>query len=122
MMMWPNLNTLDIANNPIGDEGITHLTQSPNTALTTIDLYNTNITDEGVALLLTAPWIAQLNTLNLAHNTITNKSAQAIAQCEALRHIKTIELYKTHIDGDGIAALQASPHLSHLFKYTNSFQ
>lgn len=86
---FPNLVSLTLDDNQIGDEGVEHLLQ--------------------------APWIGQLQKLAVVSDRLTDATASAIARAP-LASLKTLDLRSNRLTGEGARKLSASGtlHLTNL--------
>jgi uncharacterized protein (TIGR02996 family) len=82
--------------------------------LRTLLLNSNDMGDGGLRVLLRAPLVARLESLSLAENAISDMGARAIAECAALKGLKRLELGQNPITDAGAQTLLGSPHLGRL--------
>jgi uncharacterized protein (TIGR02996 family) len=70
--------------------------------------------------LLTSPYLAHLEALDLTHARFGDAGAFALAACPHLRNLSVLVLDRTGIGDDGLTALAASPTLARLTMLTLS--
>jgi uncharacterized protein (TIGR02996 family) len=73
------------------------------------------LVDDGhVRQLAGSPYLGNLTTLNLAHNSIHDLGVEALAGCPGLARLACLDLTRVRISDVGARALAASPHLTRL--------
>jgi uncharacterized protein (TIGR02996 family) len=138
-----HLRALDLAENPIGTEGITELAATSFLApvelldlhgcrigpggaaalgvassqawrLTRLVLWDNQIGPGGASQLAASSCVARLNDLDLAYNNIGDEGAQALADSLHLTNLRVLDLRSNRIGDRGAEALAYSPYLTGL--------
>ena len=113
------VHTLLLEGCGLGDEGVQVLASSPHlNGLERLDLSSNGIEEDGVRALLGAPaQLPNLRSLTLAENPLALKGAEALAQCEGLSRLESLNLnHCTLYRYEGMRALASSPHVRNLRK------
>jgi uncharacterized protein (TIGR02996 family) len=108
------LTFLLLSAGPIGDEGLAALAGGPSlSGLRTLWLAGHRIGPEGARALAATTHLTHLDTLHLDRNSLGPEGARALANAP-LRELTRLELGWCNLDGEGAAALAASPVLAGL--------
>lgn len=106
------LQSLELADNELGDDGIERLATSRFAALRHLDLTGNAINDDGLAALAEGAVLESIESLRLGRNEFEARGGSALASSEQLRHLRALEI---DLDPDeGVLALLGSPHLDRL--------
>ncbi len=102
---FPHLSILNIANNPIGDEGARFIGRlSANRRLVELNIRNTDMGDAGIRFLQTMQLQRSLTDLNVSHNpAIGSEGLKDIAH--GYRNLESLNLESLNIQPDGYAAV-----------------
>ncbi|EFC43269.1 leucine rich repeat family protein [Naegleria gruberi] len=104
-----NLKFLLIGSNPLGDEGVYALVNSPYiTKLLDLDLFSVGLTDEGVKSIVQSNNLIHLEKLFLASNNITDIGAELLAVASNLKKLKGLHFTNNPITQVGKDALTNS--------------
>jgi len=76
---WPNLKTLDISANPIGDEGAEILTSAKWPLLEELNLWKTRVADKGIESMVVKSNWPNLSKLHLSVNPVGDKGLEILA-------------------------------------------
>lgn len=110
-----SLRTLDLSQNPIGDEGVEALARgAPLGLLDALSLRGVGLTDRGLARLASARWAP--SSLSLGDNAIGDEGARALAASPACARLRRLDLAGNGLTDEGVEALAASPYLRGLEK------
>lgn len=109
---FPELRTLDLTGNPLGEEGVTALASGSGLGnLRELCLQQTGIDDAGARALARSKLLEHVRVLSLRSNKITDAGARVLAESPALRNLSQLNLNKNKIGADGKKALETSKHL-----------
>jgi Leucine-rich repeat (LRR) protein len=109
----PNrLLTLDLAYNQIGREGAIKLVDNFDT-LTYLDIGENNIDSEGITHIANSEHLVNLKTLNLQGNEIGDEGCIELANC-SFNKITALDISHNFINERGIEALPKGESLKHL--------
>jgi hypothetical protein len=138
---WPNLHTLNLADNSfpvsswqefarsktfpqltrlkldgtdMSDGRMAALAAANGLRLTMLDLGSCAIGNEGVRALVTAPWIGSLRWLDLSSNSLGRSAVTVIAGCRKLTELKHLDLCLNEIGATGLKAIAGNPTLRNL--------
>ena len=106
----PQLRSLSFFNCGLSSSNIEQLCSLPNAHLNTLDLTNNVIGDDGVEILLSSKLINQLEDLDLAGCDITDRGARLIARSRAAAAIPTLRLTSNDFGLDAYLHLANSPY------------
>ena len=101
LSVFPNLQTLHLHHNEIGDTGVANLQRLGN--LTTLDLFDTRVTDAGLVHL--AEWMPFLQWVDLNDTKVTDAGLQHL---KGLKHLRRLDVRKTNVTEAGVADLRRS--------------
>ena len=107
------VQTLALADNPIGDEGAKAIATGNFPELVDLFLNDCQIGAGGVAALMNAPFVGNLLRLSLSDNPISNAGAKAIAGGK-LRKLAALDLWDADIGDEGAMALADAKYFSSL--------
>lgn len=110
---FTQLQTLNLRGNQIGDDAAIALAHNPHLhTLTHLDLGICWLTDVGVQAIANSPYIKSLESLNLTLNEITEESIHAIATSQSLSQLRTLHLFGCEISTEAQKQLKQSTTLS----------
>jgi len=113
--MMPNLTSLDLQLNDIGDAGAQAIAGSPHLArLTSLNLRDNEIGAAGAQAIAGSSHLARLTSLNLEYNMIHAAGAQAIAASANMQHLTSLNLQAAAIGAAGAQAIAGSTNMKHL--------
>jgi hypothetical protein len=107
-----DLAALDLSNSYIEDEGATSLVAVDFPALRRLRISCCKIQAKGARALARAPWLANLERLDLHGNSLARGTAELLAA--PLTSLRWLDLSGAWVTPEGLAALTASPHLQKL--------
>ena len=88
-----NLTFLELGSNPLGNEGVHHIVNSPFiTQLVDLDLFSVSMDDEGVKSITQSDNLSQLEKLFLGQNGVTDVGAELLANAQNLKHLKGLHM------------------------------
>jgi RNA polymerase sigma factor (sigma-70 family) len=99
LSVFPNLQTVHLHHNEIGDAGVANLQRLRN--LTTLDLFDTRVTDAGLVHL--AEWMPLLQSLDLNGTKITDAG---LLHLKGLKHLRRLDVSKTNVTEAGVGELR----------------
>lgn len=109
------LKELQLNNNPIGDDGVQELAESPALAsLTTLRLRRTGLGSVVGTALASSRFLRGLTTLSLANNRLGYLGARELASSQGLSQLTFLNLEGNEIGDEGVRALVSSPQLANL--------
>ena len=107
------LATLDLTGNAIGSAAVQALAGSAQLQPAVLRLASCELSRASVEALAKAPWLAELEELDLGGNQLRDPGALALAQVPFSR-LRRLALASCGIGRDGARALLRSPHLARL--------
>jgi len=119
--VFANLETLALAANPLGPEGISQLfarVEIPR--LRSLNLINTGLGDAGVGVVCRQYSLQALEVLDLRRNAVGDEGAIRLASAWRLRQLRELDLGSNRIGVRGLEALGASLFLENLRSLTLS--
>jgi uncharacterized protein (TIGR02996 family) len=112
---FTRLNTLDLASNPVGPDGVEILASSDRLpALRTLLINTCQLTAQGVEALARSRLLEQLTALDLRSNGVTTAGTAALAWAPEMRNLEVLWLGFNAIGDSGLTALAASRWLTAL--------
>ncbi len=103
------LSKLDLARNPIGDDGLARLASSP---CLTGELAQTKVTDAGMPHLARAERLRAIESLSLVDNRIGASGLSSLMSSEGLEAVRVLDLTRCVIGDEGARAIAEAPHLN----------
>lgn len=73
-----------------------------------LGLRNSEITNAITEALINAPVISRIQTLDLSMGTLTDEGAAHLVRCEALKHLKSLDLHHHYCTAEGMRQLKAA--------------
>jgi uncharacterized protein (TIGR02996 family) len=110
--IFSRLETLEISENWLGDQGAARLVKGKSATWRHLDLGHNQLTDTGAEALARSPRLARLEKLVLRDNAIGVRGVRALANSRHLAHLRELELpYCGPFGDEGAMALAGSPYL-----------
>jgi Leucine-rich repeat (LRR) protein len=103
-----NLRELNVNDNSIGPDGLLALLEANPAQLHTLHIRNNDLSDEGVSHLAASTAAETLQELDLSQNGLTAKTAKALAKSKHLKSLLHLRLNTNHIDKAAQTALKRS--------------
>jgi uncharacterized protein (TIGR02996 family) len=104
-----SLRRLNVNQSSFGPQGLHALLEKNPRELHTLQMVNNDLGDEGVSHLAESPASDSLLEVNLAHNYLGDHAAEALVKSKYLRNLLVLHLYDNPIDKPAVADLVASP-------------
>ncbi|MFO0847426.1 MAG: TIGR02996 domain-containing protein [Gemmataceae bacterium] len=116
---FARLHTFRVFANPIGDAGVSALVRSPLLArllekVAVLDLRDNQITAAGAAALVSSPFAAAIERLNLSGNWLGDAGLLALAESPHLGRLRRLTVGRNHVGDQGAVGLARSPLMSRL--------
>ncbi len=109
------LESLDLANNPLGDHGIAQLAATQSLAsLTRLDVSGCEVGPAGATALASSPHLAGLRFLGLGQNRPSAEGVAAVAGSPVFAGLRELWIENSRLDDAAARALVRSPHLTGL--------
>jgi hypothetical protein len=110
----PQLKSLNLGQNNLGDEGWVHLSKMPLDNLTELDISGTSGGDLGATALSHSSHLANLRVLRAAWNRISDQGARDIATSDLVSNLLSLDIAENPIGDQGALALASTPGLASL--------
>lgn len=111
----PNLRSLSLVQNPLGDEGAVSLAEAARlSGLETLHLDDCAVGSDGIAALAGSPNARGLAHLSLCGNPLGDAGLEAMVRSEELKVLGSLALHKCEITAEGARCLGASSLLEDL--------
>jgi uncharacterized protein (TIGR02996 family) len=107
-----SLEVLDLVNSQIGNAGAALLAEVDFPALHSLRLRCCSIGEVGLRALARAPWLPNLESLDLSNNILEIGAEELLGA--PLTGLRQLQLSESHLTDEGLAALTTSPHLQRL--------
>jgi uncharacterized protein (TIGR02996 family) len=111
-----DLETLNLGNNPLGNDGIGELTRSPHLRLRALDVRSVSCDQAAASGIARSRFADRLGRLDLSFNPLGPAGAVALAESHRLGGLGDLELAHCEIGSEGVQALAESPYLRRLKK------
>ena len=105
-LLWVNLETIRLANNRIGDQGISVISKNKTwTNLQLLNLENNSISADGAAHLSANTTWSKLQALYLGNNCISDKGSAMLSKIKTWAKLEDLDLQNNSIGDEGTVAL-----------------
>jgi Leucine-rich repeat (LRR) protein len=104
--VWSAVRMVNLDNNPIGDRGMSYLSQLPQ--LSHLDLSGTKVTDQGLSALTSCPWLDYLSLRKVAID------GSGLKHLRGAYRLSTLKLSETPVRDEQLRQLPHLPELSYL--------
>jgi uncharacterized protein (TIGR02996 family) len=109
-LTFPSLRALDVSGNKVGVQGVAALLSGSLPSLESLELAEAHLGDEGLRALLASPGAGTLRSLDLKKNALSPEAAQLLADSHALPNLAYLSLSGNPIGAAAAKLLQKSPH------------
>jgi hypothetical protein len=109
----PQLTVLDLGQNELGPNAVAALVGSPTLQPRVLRLAKCDLDPHDIETLARAPWLAELEELDLGENAVGDRGARALAAVP-FRRLRRLALGSCGIATRGFTALVQSKHLARL--------